>query len=79
MSSKKGAKVEVKSEVTTLMETQEQDACGEDSDGESRGNDHNDEQIRSAATVIKKEQSEVKSEVKSEGTKEASEETQLAR
>jgi hypothetical protein len=63
MSSKKAAKIEVKLEVTGSMETQQRDS-GADSDGDS----HNGG-VRSAASVFKKEQSEVKSEVKSEMTK----------
>jgi uncharacterized C2H2 Zn-finger protein len=58
MSSKKKAKVEVKSEVT-MKDTQQGDR-GED----SGGNDHNEE-IRPAAIIVKKEESDVKSEVKS--------------
>jgi uncharacterized Zn-finger protein len=65
MSSKKAAKIEVKSEPTEMQ----QGTRGEDSDDDSRGNDKKYEPERTAASAVKKEQSEVKSEVKSEVTK----------
>jgi hypothetical protein len=64
MSSKKAVKIEVKSEE---MMTGTQDNRGDESDGDRSGND--DEETRSAASAVEKEQSEMKSEVKTEVTK----------